>query len=118
MALPLQRKNRNGFNVYRRCHTSGPLPAAFNTEAIAILREMYSNQNKTNEKVETLALKVDELYNLDYEYDENNNFKDQQDLDLYEDPHDIGDVSSNHGSLSIHIDIVEGTPKQPIYNGI
>ena len=45
----------------------GPSPAAFNAEAIAILREMHSNQNKTNEKVETLALKVDELNNFDYD---------------------------------------------------
>ena len=37
---------------------AGPSPATFNAKAIAILREMHRNQNKTNEKVETLALKV------------------------------------------------------------
>ena len=52
------------------------VPAAamnFNTEAIAILREMNANQNKTNAAVEKLSQRVDELYNmqdcqeLDYE---------------------------------------------------
>ena len=92
----------------------GPSPAAFNAEAIAILREMHSNQNKTNEKVETLALKVDELYNFDYD-NEYDNFEEQQDLDLYEDPHDTADETSTHGS-SIHIDIAEseGTSKRPM----
>ena len=51
---------------------AGPTPVAFYAEAIAIIREMHNNQNKTN-KVESLALNVDELYNLDYMYDENNN---------------------------------------------
>ena len=50
----------------------GPSPAAFNAEAIATLREMHTNQNKTNEKVETLALKVAELYNFDYDYEYDN----------------------------------------------
>ena len=91
----------------------GPSPAALNAEAIAILREMHSNQNKTNEKVETLAMKVDELYNFDYD-NEYDNFEEPQDLDLHEDPHDIADESSSHGSSSIHIDIAEGTPKRPM----
>ena len=93
--------------------TAGPSPAAFNAEAIAILREMHSSQNKTNEKVESLALKVDELYNFDYMYDENNNFEpieDPQDFALYEEPQD---VSSYQGDSAIHIDQDEGSPKRP-----
>ena len=78
----------------------GPSPAAFNAEAIAILRGMHSNQNKTNKKVETLAMKVDELYNFDYD-NEYDNFEEQQDLHLYEDPHDTADETSIHGILSI-----------------
>lgn len=63
--------------------TPGPSPTPsspidFNAEAIAILRQMNTNQNKTNEKVEQLSQRVDEIYNMseqcddycdDYEYE-------------------------------------------------
>ena len=45
---------------------AGPSPAAIHAEALAILCEMHNNQYKTNEKVERLALKFDELYKFDY----------------------------------------------------
>ena len=68
--------------------TGGQTPAGpgatlqtFNAEAISILREMHNNQNKTNEKVEMLATKVDELYNWgnehydEYEYEGSQNYE-------------------------------------------
>ena len=41
----------------------------FNSEAIAILREINSNQNKTNDKFEKLSHRVDELYNMQGDYE-------------------------------------------------
>lgn len=60
----------------------------FNAEAIAILRQMNSNQTKTNEKVEQLSQRVDEIYNMpdqygDYYYDDND--YENYDPSLYED---------------------------------
>ena len=41
----------------------------FNSEAIAILREMNSNQNKANANFEKLSQCVDKLYNMQGEYE-------------------------------------------------
>lgn len=49
--------------------TGSTLPQSFNKEALSILREMNLNINKTNEKVEHLSRRVDELYDYDM-YDE------------------------------------------------
>ena len=58
--------------------SNAPTPLApavpnFNQEAISILRQMNANQNITNDKVEQLSQRVDELYlfNLQSEEDEN-----------------------------------------------
>ena len=41
----------------------------FKSEAIAILREMNSNQNKANANFEKLSQRVDKLYNMQGEYE-------------------------------------------------
>ena len=46
---------------------SPPTVTTFNAEALSILREMNASQSRINEKVESLALKVDELYNYENE---------------------------------------------------
>lgn len=58
----------------------------FNQECLLILREMNSNINKTNNKVEQLTQRVDNLYegeeqyfDYEYPYSENNNNYEQYD---------------------------------------
>lgn len=41
----------------------------YNTEVLTVLKELSSNQNKINDKIEKLSSRVDSLYdNQDYEY--------------------------------------------------
>lgn len=48
-----------------------PSVSSFNSEALAILREINTNQTRTNDKVESLAQRVDELYSFgDENYEE------------------------------------------------